>query len=719
MNPTTTTHPHHSGADSHYVSMSELDSFSDSDWLDIASNRESDTDDSLDQVDTTSASLSRRSSFSVGSSRDGEVDAWEGFVEGVSDDTGSNDPNRAPSPPHDNEAEHTHNPRDIRADAAEDRRVMVGLEQSLISTLSASRTSSLNNSTVHSSLRDLRLSFPDPLTSSNDELNGLYDCPSVPPPVDEVSSADVTITDENNVVTPIEDPGLTPTPEVKHEEETVLRANATSDVVLYGTRSPHRWAFVHDLLTKVAEGSGRVLNVGDRTNDEIEQVNFVRKPSEPFLFRPQHVDTILVQDRTDGSVLPSSESSPSRPSLAIVFLPCNPASIPLKHTSYLPLVSLADSAGDSHEATTSLQARIAWAQCHVPEDRVVELVRDSEVLPAEGIKDLNPVCAYRSLRSFTEKQQRRVGLQVVTIFALLSLIVGFSVNTVFRAHTREATSTGFSSYSSAAPTKVSASDTITNSTALAVRITSDLFVVAPSLSSMPPAYERGSTSLDSASTSIVACTRAVANIPNTVKSLTEKVKSSKDVIIRSSSTTLTEASTSHVPVASTVTTSSERETSAVAHRVVDSLSEIVEVAIKAVVEVLHHDFAEMLMAVNELVNSIHRRTRMVVKQSKNTVQIVREQFHYRNERAKNKARELTEKGFRLASYAGNAFVGRTHVAKKRAQSLKEEVASSEAWAHYRRAHGEWSEALGRGTQGKHGHRCRSLQPGSRHGAACH
>ncbi|KAG8213017.1 hypothetical protein J3R82DRAFT_11408 [Butyriboletus roseoflavus] len=67
--------------------LSELDSHSDSDWLDIAStDRDSDDNDSIYSSRETDhedrfRSRSRRSSLSYGSSRDGDVDAWEGLID--------------------------------------------------------------------------------------------------------------------------------------------------------------------------------------------------------------------------------------------------------------------------------------------------------------------------------------------------------------------------------------------------------------------------------------------------------------------------------------------------------------------------------------------------------------------------------------------------------------------------------------------------------------
>ncbi|EEB91377.1 hypothetical protein MPER_10268 [Moniliophthora perniciosa FA553] len=171
MNPATVAN---SSPDHHPFSMSDFDTFSDSDWLDVASSRESDIDSlsnpDSDRVDVASTSLSRRSSFSSGSSRDGDVDAWEGFVEDTPEEATIRDIGDHPSSL---ESRDRH-PTEAHEDSAEERRVLDGLEQSLISTLSASRSSS-HDSTVHNSLRDLRLSFPDAL----DQLPGT-DFPGFP-----------------------------------------------------------------------------------------------------------------------------------------------------------------------------------------------------------------------------------------------------------------------------------------------------------------------------------------------------------------------------------------------------------------------------------------------------------------------------------------------------------------------------------------------------------
>jgi hypothetical protein len=160
--------------------MSEVDSLSDSEWLEISSNQESDSDSissrDSDHDDPPSLPPSRRSSISVGSSVDGEIDAWEGFADASPDElvSGTDPVGTAFAT-----TEHAGPRRMLQG--SEEQFVTAALEQSLVGTLSASRSSSLGvPSTVHNSLRDLRLSFPDPITSSRDELNRSYEAVSTP-----------------------------------------------------------------------------------------------------------------------------------------------------------------------------------------------------------------------------------------------------------------------------------------------------------------------------------------------------------------------------------------------------------------------------------------------------------------------------------------------------------------------------------------------------------
>jgi hypothetical protein len=285
----------------HSSSVSEVDSLSDSDWLEIVSNRESDDNDSLSSRDSDRGlPPSRRSSFSVGSSRDGDVDAWEGFASDGADEAAPVSPIFTALPPvaHDAESpENTEHAFAIERDIAEEQRVKDALDQSMISTLSSSRSSSLGGhpSTVQNSLRDLRLSFPDPLTSSRDELNRSYE--------DVSPSAASSVTDTDDVSPPspaAADPGSFTTPEVPLVEEISSDIPRYDfDIILYGS-STIKWSFVDAIVKKAAIGGGialvqtksienmrllhiqsngsspsTVVAVTDRTGDDKERAKYV------------------------------------------------------------------------------------------------------------------------------------------------------------------------------------------------------------------------------------------------------------------------------------------------------------------------------------------------------------------------------------------------------------------------------------------------------------
>src|SRR5258708_4539252 len=77
-----------SSTDIHDNSLSELESISDSDWLDISASEDARSigGPESDGDETEERALSRRSYSSRSSSRDGDVDIWEGLVETTDDE---------------------------------------------------------------------------------------------------------------------------------------------------------------------------------------------------------------------------------------------------------------------------------------------------------------------------------------------------------------------------------------------------------------------------------------------------------------------------------------------------------------------------------------------------------------------------------------------------------------------------------------------------------
>lgn len=252
--------------DSNYnLSLSEVDSVSDSDWLDISS-RASDDNESIgliesDRDETFRRPPSRQSISSNSSSRDGDVEAegWEGFVEDT-DEGGVDEPSVpvSSSPIRDVQSLSTDEPP--IANAEEDQLVRAALDQSMMSTLSSSRSNSLSGSTHAPGtgrLHDLRLSFPDPLTSSRDELQGSFE------DLSPASSDPLTLDDEDVQVdsSPLcsQDPGLATTPEVPDMHSDDI-PDTEFQILLYGHSAANKWQLVETLLSKLASGSGLILS---------------------------------------------------------------------------------------------------------------------------------------------------------------------------------------------------------------------------------------------------------------------------------------------------------------------------------------------------------------------------------------------------------------------------------------------------------------------------
>ena len=248
--------------------LSEHDSHSDSDWLDIAStDRDSDDNDSIyssretDHEDL-SRPRSRRSSVSYGSSRDGDVDAWEGLIDDSADEGVPNDV-PAPTPHVPSPSQHPA-PVDSIPDqetSPEELRVNEGLDQSMVSTLSSSRSSSLHASTVHNSSRDLRLSFPDPITSScREPLSTSYE--EIQRNSNVVSSP--TDSDVPSEARQADDEEMLSASQVLPTQPQASSALAPSGpelkVFLYGYPAMSKWSIANRLLRKVAHGAGLTIS---------------------------------------------------------------------------------------------------------------------------------------------------------------------------------------------------------------------------------------------------------------------------------------------------------------------------------------------------------------------------------------------------------------------------------------------------------------------------
>ncbi|TFK40344.1 hypothetical protein BDQ12DRAFT_601900 [Crucibulum laeve] len=728
--------------------MSELDSLSDSEWLDIASNREYPSDNESvssqdsDHDEIGSLSRSRRSSISLGSSIGGDVEAWEGFVDDSEDEAAAAEMGTYPV--------HTVAMDTTELDSIptgfipdieqpeEDQRVNDALDQSLVSTLSASRSSTSGGfSSTHTSIRDLRLSFPDPLTSSRDELNRSYE---------DVSTSDTafTTTDaETDAPSPVvetqslpkQDPGLiTTTPEVPHHEAKIheVDVKAKLDIILYGWSSSIKWSFVEELVKKAASVSGHTLiNTLESDSGPVRTLR-LKKQTDISL-----VDSIAIHDRTEDPDA-DDDSTSERPSLAIVYLPSTTLPNLAVHTAYIPVfVSSPVSTLDPDGAILSahIAAEDDWDLLSVSADKTLHLNEGtkSPLFDSEGLLQFECLRAYHVLQgvidgSHTKKAASKSVVeqlhsrQAVTLFALMSLIMGFAINTAFRPSTPIPTPTTVGSNMSSRLWGLIGPEATNRSAAVvpASTIESSTSMTPSSLRDYALAvFNPGSTALSVTSkpASLTSPIASSSKLPHCrdCKSLTLSYKPTDVTVHADTSPHAPEARTKpviHVPPATgRMDPRADPTSTAVSLRMVTSLSEVVDVTMKAVRSVVKNDLKEVDDALEELMNAIRAQTQIAVRNSKGKaralgeqVQAMSERVQYRHDRARSRARELKKKGEELLSSASEQFIDRTNIAKSRARELKDNFTNSRHWSAYQKAHREWVAKLKERDERRNSHR---------------
>lgn len=325
--------------DYNYSSLSELDSLSDSDWLDISSRGD---DDSVVGFDSDhegpySRPVSRRSFSSTTSSRDEVVVGWEGLIEDISDATPFADPPTTDLFAHAAvEGGHPHEepfPTAQEEDEdSDDERVKAALDQSMMSTLSSPRSNSLSNSVqtsiVHST-RSLRLSFPDPTTSRMQSLHTSFE--DLSPAEADVSPADAS---EESILPPAHltaEPDHISTSDVPEGGELVRSTQSTLKVdfhvVLYGSSPVAKFALVEMLLDKWARSCNLI-----RGQKYIHAANTVMHEYDCFTSGARSMKKFVsVTDKTGSdnvglSPLLRSHST----SLIIISLYCLSSFLPLR-----------------------------------------------------------------------------------------------------------------------------------------------------------------------------------------------------------------------------------------------------------------------------------------------------------------------------------------------------------------------------------------------------
>ncbi|KAI0313751.1 hypothetical protein OF83DRAFT_1140029 [Amylostereum chailletii] len=664
--------------------LSEVESISDSDWLDISSHASDTESVGLPESDPDDAYGRPPSSHSSISSRSSSVDVWEGLLDQSDHDL---EPDQVPEPHAGPAQSGTIRARTFASHRlAEELRVKEGLEQSMVSTLSTSRNSSLSASASSpasiSRSRDLRLSFPDPLTPSRDELNRSYEeVAPVDRPIPDSFASDPQISES------MEDPGRSATPEV-------LLSTPQPDlhVVLYGSPPSDKWEFVHTLLDKLAVGSGLTLSERDMHSQRTSIYWLNAKAKSHSLF-DAHV--ISVADQTDTSQLPCAEDIPS---LAIVFLPSLLPSLP-QHTLFLPVVVSPsvdlDPAGFSEEVLRE-GVETQWDMMSVPSNQLLLWHVDSPsiVMSEAEVATLDPVEVFLGFEPLLRRRHRLLkslrdqiaATPAMTIIAILSLVLGYIVSMTSPVSVSSA-NVPTEKDAMAAVLRVFTNASNQSHVSVSSPVTmSPLRDISVALANLPPStlstYVPASPSNHEAVHTPVA---ASSQTPAQYVSVQPKADlPSSPSLIPQSSTVLSLAlpaaeskSLSKVqPAAKGVMASTPASDAlySLSTRLTSSLSDIFNV--KVLAGVLYADMKELLDALDELIQVIGTQAANAVSLSKSTTEGFREHIRRGNRRAQDRARMLREKGRRaLLSVRGQAW-GRMERARKSARSLKNAIGES-------------------------------------------
>jgi hypothetical protein len=732
---------------SHSSSISEVDSLSDSEWLDVSSSKESDDNDSVSSRDFDTGIrglLSRRSSTSNWSSRGGDVEAWEGLADDSADE-GFDDHVASIVPlafPHATEVELT---PVARKDSVDEQRVLDELDQSMTSPLSSSRESSLvgtHSSTVHST-RDLRLSFPDPLTSSRDELHRCFDDFSP-------SETNFSITDvEDTAALPVPSPGVDldpplPSPSLDFPRVPtppgIVSADPDFDVILYGRSTDIKWSFVFELL-QLAERLPTLKRLSLKTvkhNAHLQHYVPTDRERSPFSNGVNVIDRTdsTIQDVTRSSLTPDSMLIPppqpsfklgERPSLGIVYLPCTP-SVSQKHTLYLPVFP------SRMHGTDCSYAIHSWRALRIPGNKVLPLRRDSFLyIVANELDETDDLDAYNAFNALRDEHKRvpcttgeRVAIAasqmtlyvfsvVASLFhmlissislvglAFLALcIITVIVRTCYPASAVSSTSKDRSSWGIWNPDP-NCSAVIQPQTAVSVTPSSmkGFFNAASPLSTNRKPYQ---AVVGSSSNSKPACDQCK------VMTWSERFQSSKDIILRdvhsfdiqahskAARSTARSAQSKALSLIAPAHKKAEALSSNLCVKLADSLSEIVDMNALAVV--FRDDLKELADAIDALIQVISRQSSAIVSRSKRSAQILRERLQHGHRRAQRRARKLKAFGEQLLAVAEEDIKARTYIVREslkgRAKIAREKARTLKGhwlWAHQRFGDAKWVKPM--------------------------
>ncbi|KAJ3557383.1 hypothetical protein NM688_g1503 [Phlebia brevispora] len=741
-------------SDRNYSSLSEFENLSDSDWLDVASSRASEDDDSLagfedsDREDIDGRPESRHSFTSYSSSRD-EVVAWEGLIDDGSD---LEAPLTIPDRSELNSSLNTDVARPDTPDEdddPEDERVKAALDQSMMSTLSSSRSNSLANSmqaSMGNSTR-LRLSFPDPTTSKPESLTTSYEKLSRSKTKEHTTSSATVYAD---IVTaePAADPGMHPTPAVladnaSEEEDLMIAASRVKPdlrVVLYGASPLAKDSLVQMLLNKLARGTGQIR--AQTVHEAPRVVSYLYNARESKIWKSP-LRSICVVDKT-GLAQSRTFLEPDCPSLAVVFLPCFDDISVFDHTLYLPVMISSPLTVVDLLTTTDylLEAEQQWEDTGIPSDKLTSLSQlSAPVVDQETLESASPAQIHQAFRPLIPTSVRKSATQVsayaLSIMAVLSIVLGYVVHGCIDSQSSlHKMVVGHNSGKVLPPTWWAASHTLT--------IEANKSSPVPLLSMSPPGTAMSASSLKDFAVAVFnpATLTAVPVLsdPQPVASSSSPTPSSShvandapsecdcgcglltwpgktDVMVRPSASSsalssygngaksVSVISAQHYPIHASKDKGKARETVpdadtslyALSTRLVTSLSEYFDFDFAAAKKETDKNLQDLMDACDHLMQVIARQTAMIWEQSRGTVNVLRGGLRERNEHARMRARQVREAGVQWLTSVHDIIKEHAEVANRNAKTIKEKLAQGE---HVGKASKAWEDVLSSKTMRK-------------------
>ena len=405
--------------DSEYECISSSESLLDTDF----SEPSEDENESTDYNHSYGASLSRQPSSSHLSSRDNDAAGPWIDPHPTDDDEPLDHPFLLPSDSGNNLAEEA---PPVEEDNLEDQKVKEALDQSMVSTLSTSRSESFGRSSVTSPRprKDIRLSFPDPIASTTDDIRRSYE--ELDASATRRSRSRRNSHDDQGAAEPapesesITDLGVSSTQELSPRDSIPSEIVNAADlfIVLYGFSINGKLNLVDKLLRSHSIGSG--LNLVDTIQiqppcSQVLAIRELRSPEE-FSGIPPRVITVIDKTQSlDFRVGPIplsfgqltlvlsqsiSELSYDKPSLGIIFFPQRAFSVVPDHTYYLPLVASTSYTKDTPGGIDSVKssAESNWKDLGVSHDKLLFNLPASAVVEMETAMEYEPAVVYAAFK---------------------------------------------------------------------------------------------------------------------------------------------------------------------------------------------------------------------------------------------------------------------------------------------------------------------------------